>query len=130
MAEQVERVERISATPAALALIATLRQRHGDALMFYQSHGCCDGSTPMCLKVGEMRLTSTDVQMGEVGGLPFFVGRTQLEYLQGGPQLIDAKPGGLGTFSLDDGENMHFSATQTRLWTDEESAWLAAHPLV
>ena len=123
-------VERVTATPAALALIETLKKRHGPDLMFYQSHGCCDGSTPMCLKVGEMLLSATDVQMGEVGGLPFYVGLAQLEYLQGGPQLLDAKPCGQGTFSLDDGENMHFSAAQTRLWTDEESAWLAAHPLI
>lgn len=121
-------VERVTATPAALALIETLRQRHGPDLMFYQSHGCCDGSTPMCLKTGELSLGVGDVCMGQVGGVPFHAARAQFEYLQGGQVVLDARPGGLGTFSLEDGENMHFAATQ-RLWTDAEWAWLQAHPL-
>jgi uncharacterized protein (DUF779 family) len=121
-------VERVVATPAAQALIDTLKKRHGPDLMFYQSHGCCDGSTPMCLKMGEMPLTPQDVRMGELAGVPFYAARAQYEYLQGGQVIIDAKPGGLGTFSLEDGENMHFAGTQ-RLWTDEECAWLAAHPI-
>ncbi|HNI76526.1 MAG TPA: DUF779 domain-containing protein, partial [Giesbergeria sp.] len=41
-------VERVVATPQALALIERLREQHGARLMFYQSHGCCDGSSPMC----------------------------------------------------------------------------------
>ena len=40
-------VERVVATPAALALIETLKAKHGE-LMFHQSGGCCDGSAPMC----------------------------------------------------------------------------------
>ncbi|WP_413894650.1 DUF779 domain-containing protein [Pantoea ananatis] len=35
------------ATLPALQLIAKLRARHG-ALLFHQSGGCCDGSSPMC----------------------------------------------------------------------------------
>lgn len=120
-------VERVVASPEALALLARLRDRHGE-VMFYQSHGCCDGSTPMCLRVGEMTLGQDDVRLGNVGGVPFWVGSRQLAYLEGGQVLLHAKPGALGTFSLEDAENMHFVASQ-RLWTDAEWAWLQAHPL-
>jgi uncharacterized protein (DUF779 family) len=120
-------VERVVATPAALALLATLRRQHGQ-VMLYQSHGCCDGSTPMGLLPNELRLGVGDVQLGLVADVPFFVSRSQLEYLQGGQVILDAKRGSLGTFSLEDSEGQHFSATQ-RLWTDEEWAWLQAHPL-
>ena len=38
-------MERVTATPAALDMLATLRGKHGP-LMFFQSGGCCDGSAP------------------------------------------------------------------------------------
>jgi len=63
-------VARVAASPEALALLERLKTRHGE-VMFYQSHGCCDGSTPMCLRVGEMTLGQVDVRLGSVGGVPF-----------------------------------------------------------
>jgi uncharacterized protein (DUF779 family) len=120
-------VQRVTATEAALALIERLRQRHG-AIFFYQSHGCCDGSTPMCFGPGEMSLNADDLLFGEVGGVPYHAGRTQASYLQGTQLILDLGQGSLGTFSLEDAEGLHFKA-RTRLWSDEESAWLAAHPL-
>lgn len=121
-------VQRVVATPAALALLARLRDQHGE-LFFYQSHGCCDGSTPMCFKPGEMTLTADDLLFAQVGGVPYYAGRTQCDYLQGTQLILDVGQGSLGTFSLEDGEGLHFKSS-TRLWTDEEAAWLAAHPLV
>ena len=38
--------ERVAATDAALDLLRSLRVQHGE-LMFHQSGGCCDGSSPM-----------------------------------------------------------------------------------
>lgn len=120
-------VARVVALPAALALIDTLCRRHGP-IMIYQSHGCCDGSTPMGLLPHELKLGAGDVQLGQVGGVPFYVSQAQLEYLQGGQVILDARPGSLGTFSLEDSEGRHFTSTQ-RLWTDDEWRWLQAHPL-
>ena len=40
-------VKRVTATDAALQLIDRLREKHGP-LLFHQSGGCCDGSSPMC----------------------------------------------------------------------------------
>ena len=127
MEENGQTVARVVATPAAKALIARLRERHGE-LMLVQSHGCCDGSTPMALKPGELALGRQDVELGRVDGVPYFVSRSQLSYLEGGQLILDARPGALGTFSLEDSEDMHFAAVQ-RLWTAEEWAWLQAHPL-
>ena len=39
----------VTATPAALEAIARLRAAHGP-LAFFQSGGCCDGSSPICLQ--------------------------------------------------------------------------------
>ena len=125
-------VQRVVAAPAALQLIEQLQARHG-AIFFYQSHGCCDGSTPMCFAPGEMSLGSGDVQYATLGatperGVPYWADRRQAEYLQGSQILLDVGQGSLGTFSLEDAMGLHFKAN-TRLWNDEESAWLAAHPL-
>ena len=48
-------IPRVTATPAALELIAELREKHGP-LMFFQSGGCCDGSSPMCYAAGEFNV--------------------------------------------------------------------------
>ena len=46
-------ISRVLATDAALALIAKLKAKHGP-LMFHQSGGCCDGSSPMCYPEGDL----------------------------------------------------------------------------
>jgi uncharacterized protein (DUF779 family) len=120
-------VQRVTTTPAAQALIELLRERHG-AIYFYQSHGCCDGSTPMLFAPGEMPIAADDVLFATVHGVPFWAGRAQADYLQGTQLTLDVGQGSLGTMSLENEEGVYFR-TRTRLWTDEESAWLAAHPL-
>jgi len=123
----MEAVQRVVATPAAQALITRMQAQYG-AIYFYQSHGCCDGSTPMLYAPGEFPLTAADIQFGDVGGVPFYAGRTQAEYMQGTQVILDVGQGSLGTFSIEDAEGLHFKV-RTRLWNDEESAWLADHPL-
>jgi len=71
-------VQRVTATPEALALIERLRAFHGP-LMFHQSGGCCDGSAPMCYPEGEFRTGSQDLRIGEIGGCPFYIGAAQYE---------------------------------------------------
>jgi hypothetical protein len=61
----------VSATPAALDLIAEIIVDHGP-VMFHQSGGCCDGSSPMCYPKGEFLIGDYDVKMGEIGGAPFY----------------------------------------------------------
>ena len=43
---------RVLITEAAAELLRRLRERHGP-VMFHQSGGCCDGSSPMCYPDGE-----------------------------------------------------------------------------
>ncbi len=116
-------VERVSATEAALELIAVLRGQHGD-LMFHQSGGCCDGSSPMCYPRGEFLVGDSDVQLGEIGGAPFYMSRAQFEYWQHTHLIIDVVPGRGGMFSLENSTGRRF-LTRSRLFTDEEAAELA-----
>jgi uncharacterized protein (DUF779 family) len=119
-------VERVSATPAALELIAVLRGQHGD-LMFHQSGGCCDGSSPMCYPLGEFLVGDSDVKLGEIGGCPFYMSSAQFEYWQHTHLIIDVVPGRGGMFSLDGPTGRRF-LTRSRLFSDEEIAALAGQP--
>ena len=73
---------QVTATDAALAAIEGLKARHGP-LMFVQSGGCCDGSSPICLCVGELLLGPGDVLLGEIAGCPFYVDREGCHMIPG-----------------------------------------------
>ncbi|MFS2006481.1 DUF779 domain-containing protein [Duganella sp. CT11-25] len=115
-------IARVTATPAALDMIADLRRRHGP-LMFFQSGGCCDGSTPMCYPSGEFDVSDTDVYLGNLDGTPFYMGREQFEYWEHTQLIIDVVEGNGGMFSLDNGTGRRF-LTRSRLFSDEELAAL------
>ena len=53
-------VSRVCLTPAAAELVRKLYTANGP-LMFHQSGGCCDGSSPMCYTEGEFRTGGSDV---------------------------------------------------------------------
>ena len=117
-------VSRVLATDAALDLIAKLKARHGP-LMFHQSGGCCDGSSPMCYPDGDLLVGNSDVRLGEIGGCPFYMSAAQYEYWKHTELTIDVVPGRGGMFSLEGSEGVRF-LTRSRLFGDEEQAALEA----
>jgi uncharacterized protein (DUF779 family) len=117
-------VPRVLATDAALDLIARLKTKHGP-LMFHQSGGCCDGSSPMCYPAGELLIGDSDVRLGEIGGCPFYMSAAQFEYWKHTQLTIDVVPGRGGMFSLEGPEGLRF-LTRSRLFTDQEQAALDA----
>ena len=117
-------VSRVTATPAARALVSRLRADHGD-LLFHQSGGCCDGSAPMCYPAREFRVGARDVYLGEIDGAPFYMGGAQFEYWQHTHLTLDVVPGRGSGFSLEAPEGVRF-LIRSRLFTDEEHAALQA----
>jgi uncharacterized protein (DUF779 family) len=109
---------RVEATPAALALIETLRVRHGE-VMFHQSGGCCDGSSPMCYPLGEFYVGTSDVKLGEIGGAPFYMSASQFDYWKHTKLIIDVVEGRGGMFSLENGQGVRF-LTRSRVYSDDE----------
>ena len=106
-------LNRVTATPAALELITTLIEQHGE-LMFHQSGGCCDGSSPMCYARGEMILGERDLQLGTIGGQPFYIDRQQYSAWGEGALLIDVVEGRGGMFSLEGGDGVRFHTRSGR----------------
>ena len=115
---------QVTATEAALGLIDRLRAKHGD-LMFHQSGGCCDGSSPMCYPLGEFMVGDQDVLLGIVGGAPFYIGRAQFEYWKHTQIILDVVPGRGGMFSLEGPDGVRF-LSRSRVFTDEEIQSLRA----
>jgi uncharacterized protein (DUF779 family) len=110
--------EQVLATDLAVHLIRTLRGKHGP-LMFHQSGGCCDGSSPMCYPRGEFIVGDSDVQLGALDGEPFYMSRSQFEYWKHTQLILDVVPGRGGMFSLDGAEGVRF-LTRSRVFADEE----------
>jgi uncharacterized protein (DUF779 family) len=125
MADEKE-VARVVATSAAAELIDRLRAEHGEVL-FHQSGGCCDGSAPMMFPRSEFMVGGSDVKLGTIAGVPFYMSESQFEYWQHTQLIIDVVPGNGGMFSLERPSGMRF-LTRSRLFEDDENAWLETHP--
>ncbi|MYL20408.1 DUF779 domain-containing protein [Halobacillus litoralis] len=111
-------VERVKATDAALELIDRLKKKHGP-LLFHQSGGCCDGSSPMCYEEGDLMIGSQDVRLGQIGDTPFYMNKRQFDYWKHTQLIIDVVDGRGGMFSLEGVEGKRF-LTRSRAFTDEE----------
>ena len=88
-------------------------------LMFHQSGGCCDGSAPDVFPAWRIPGRRSDVRLGEIGGTPFYMSRSQFEYWKHTELTIDVVPGRGGMFSLENGEGVRF-LTRSRVFTDDE----------
>ena len=109
---------RVDVTDEACQVIDQLREAHGP-LMFHQSGGCCDGSSPMCFQDGEFRVGSSDIQIGEIHGCRFYISRSQFERWQDTHLTIDVTPGRGASFSLEIPLGVRF-ITKSRLFTEVE----------
>lgn len=111
-------VERVIATDAALELIGQLKAEHGQ-IMFHQSGGCCDNSAANCYLPTDLTIGPYDIKLGEVGGVPFYIGKLQYEYWKHTQLILDVIEGQGGAFSLEGSTGKAFH-TRSRLFTDEE----------
>src|SRR5271169_3104981 len=105
---------RVEITDEARKVLAALKAENGE-LMFHQSGGCCDGSSPMCYPSREFRIGERDVLLGMVAGVPFYIGAQQFEYWKHTHLTVDVVPGRGSGFSLEAPEGVRF-LTRSRLF--------------
>jgi uncharacterized protein len=133
-------VSRVAVTPQAADLLRRLRAEHGP-LMFHQSGGCCDGSSPMCYPLGEFVTGPSDVLLGSLdigdpadregveghegveGTVPVWMSAAQFEYWSHTHLTIDVVPGRGGGFSLEAPLGVRF-LIRSRMLTQQEMAAL------
>lgn len=123
--------QRALITQAAADLLAKLQDRHG-ALMFHQSGGCCDGSSPMCYPDGDFIVGDRDILLAVFdvgGGVPVWISGPQFQAWKHTQLVIDVVPGRGGGFSVEAPEGMRF-LSRGRAFTDHENRMLDAQPPV
>ena len=129
-AEITDPPQQVLTTAAAVALMEKLRAKYGP-LMFHQSGGCCDGSSPMCFPLGEFMTGDSDVLLATIGatsdaaGAPFYMSKPQFEYWKHTQLILDVVTGRGGMFSLENGEGVRF-LIRSRVFTNAEIAALRA----
>ena len=119
---------RVELSESANDLLRKLTSIHGP-LMFHQSGGCCDGSSPMCYPAGEFKTGAADVMLEELivpgiaAPIKFWMSASQFEYWKHTHLTVDVVVGRGGGFSLETPEGKRF-LIRSRLFTDEEWAIL------
>ena len=111
---------KVSATPEAEALLAEIIADHGPVL-FHQSGGCCDGSSPMCFPAGEFITGDSDVLLGlfdisdglKPEPLEFWMSREQFEYWSHTHLTVDVVAGRGSGFSVESPEGKRFLIRST-----------------
>ncbi len=111
-------IQRVDITNEARKVIDELRERHGD-LMFHQSGGCCDGSSPMCLEKGDLLLNENDVWLGTIHNCDFFMSKDQFEYWKHTQLTVDITKGRGSSFSLEIPMGVRF-IIKSRMYKPEE----------
>lgn len=118
----MEKILRVTATKAALDLIKEIKKDYPD-ILFHQSGGCCDGSSPMCYPKSDFKIGLNDVKLGEIDDVPVYISGSQFEVWSHTQLILDVVPGRGGMFSLDNGREKRF-LTRSKIFTDAEIALL------
>ena len=116
--------ERVVCTEQAAEIIHQLQERFGP-LMFHQSGGCCDGSSPMCFEQGDFKTGEQDVLLGEIENSPFYITRDQYDYWKHTQLIVDITQGRGASFSLEIPMGVRF-LLRSRIFTEEEYHQLEA----
>ncbi|MGG7510758.1 DUF779 domain-containing protein [Plantibacter sp. YIM 135249] len=115
--------ERVDVTESAAVLLRELAARYGP-LMFHQSGGCCDGSSPMCYPVGMFRTGAADIlldtlQVDGIEPVEVYMSRSQFEYWKYTHLTIDVVPGRGSGFSVEAPTGQRF-LIRSRMFDDTE----------
>ena len=110
--------EQVAITKEARKVIDKLRERFGE-IMFHQSGGCCDGSSPMCLEDGDLLIDESDILLGKVHGCKFYMSEFQYKYWKHTHLTLDVTEGRGSSFSLEIPMGIRF-VIKSRLLTEEE----------
>lgn len=113
------KTKRVLVSDKAAQVIQELREKHGE-LMFHQSGGCCDGSSPMCFPKGELIIDDNDIWLGTIEGCEFYISKDQFEYWKHTQLTVDVTPGRGASFSLEIPMGIRF-VIKSRLYSPEEA---------
>lgn len=114
--------ERIAITEEAAKIVEQLKLKHGK-LIFHQSGGCCDGSAPMIFEKEDMYLDDSDILLGQLSGINYYMNKDQFEYWKHTHLTVDITKGRGSSFSLEIPLGIRF-IIHSRILTEEENTAL------
>jgi len=113
-------MERVAITKEAEKVLEELKAKHGE-LIFHQSGGCCDGSAPMLFEKDDMYLDESDIYLGTLNGVNFYMNQDQFEYWKHTHLTVDVTEGRGASFSLEIPLGLRFLIHSRLLTKDEEA---------
>ncbi|QXP70531.1 DUF779 domain-containing protein [Polaribacter sp. R2A056_3_33] len=114
-------MERVAITEAAAKILEQLKEKYSE-LIFHQSGGCCDGSAPMILEKEDFYLDESDILLGTLNGVNFYMNQDQFEYWKHTHLTVDIMEGRGASFSLEIPLGLRFFIN-SRLLTKEEASF-------
>ena len=118
---------RVEFLPVAVDLLRKLWDQYGP-LMFHQSGGCCDGSSPMCYPAGDFITSDQDVLLGRLDIAPdgsepqvidFWMSSEQFAYWSHTFLTVDVVKGRGSGFSVEAPEGVRFMIRSRLMETAE-----------
>lgn len=117
--------KRVEITSEAVKILNQIKEKFGE-LIFHQSGGCCDGTAPMLFEEGEMYLDDSDILIGQLEGVNYYMNEDQFEYWKNTYLTIDVTEGRGSSFSLEIPLGVRF-VIRSRLLSVEENKALNGH---
>ena len=114
--------ERVAITEKAIEVLNQLKSAHGN-FIFHQSGGCCDCSSPMILEEADMYLDDSDILLGQLDGVNYYMNQDQFAYWKHTHLTVDITQGRGSSFSLEIPLGIRF-IIHSRLLTEEENSVL------
>ncbi|WP_456424857.1 DUF779 domain-containing protein [Lutibacter sp.] len=111
--------ERVAITDEAIKIVEELKAKYGE-LIFHQSGGCCDGSAPMIFEKEDMYLDDSDILLGQLAGVNYYMNQDQFEYWKHTHLTVDVTKGRGSSFSLEIPLGVRF-IIHSRILTEKEN---------
>jgi len=111
--------ERVAITDEAIKIVEELKAKYGE-LIFHQSGGCCDGSAPMIFEKEDMYLDDSDILLGQLAGINYYMNQDQFEYWKHTHLTVDITEGRGSSFSLEIPLGVRF-IIHSRILTEKEN---------
>jgi uncharacterized protein (DUF779 family) len=114
-------MNRVAITEQAATIVAQIQEKN-PTLIFHQSGGCCDGSSPMLLPAEDFYLDNSDIFLGEIAGIKYYMNQDQYDYWKHTHLTVDITEGRGASFSLEIPLGLRF-IIHSRLLNEEETAY-------
>lgn len=114
-------MNRVAITERAATIVAQIQEKNPH-LIFHQSGGCCDGSSPMLLPAEDFYLDNSDIFLGEIAGIKYYMNQDQYDYWKHTHLTVDVTEGRGASFSLEIPLGVRF-IIHSRLLNEKETAY-------